>query len=56
MLGEIEYEKKAWQQAINHFRAAIVLDANQHEFYFALAKSYYQSGEIQRSQHFLKAN
>lgn len=54
MLGEKAYEKKAWQQAIKHFKDAVKLDSRQHQFYFALAKSYSQLGDIEYGQQYIE--
>jgi len=50
MLGEVAYEKKEFKQAISHYQKAIKLNRKIHEFYFAIAKSYYQLGDIKNSQ------
>lgn len=54
LLGEQQYEKRNWMQAVKHFRKAIQMRGDKHEFYFALARAYYQSGDISHSQLFLQ--
>jgi len=54
ILGEQAYFRDDWHQAIGHYRAAIRLDKRKHEFYFAVSKAYYQLGDINRSQDYLK--
>lgn len=54
ILGEQAYHKDQWQQAIDHYRTAIKLGRQTHEFYFAMAKAYYKLGDINLSQSYLK--
>jgi Flp pilus assembly protein TadD len=53
-LGEEEFENDNLEYALQHFRKALSLDKNLHEIYFGLAKTYYQLGEIERSEKYLK--
>ena len=53
MLGEIQYEKKNWQKALKHYHQSIRLYNKQHMFYFALAKTYYQLGDIEKSESYM---
>ncbi|MFT5676194.1 MAG: tetratricopeptide (TPR) repeat protein [Paraglaciecola sp.] len=53
-LGERELENHNLQYALQHYRKALSLDKTQHEIYFGLAKTYYQLGELERSQRYLK--
>ncbi len=54
ILGEEAYEKDQWEKAIAHYRRALRLDNSKHQFYFGLAKSYYQLGDVSRSQRYLE--
>lgn len=54
MLGEAEYDQKNWHAAIKHYQKAIKLDKNDHEFYFSLAKVYFELGEISHSKKYMK--
>jgi len=54
ILGEIEAEKKNWDGAIKHYRKAISLNKKQHHFHFALAKVYYQTGNLKLSRKYLR--
>lgn len=53
-LGEREFDNGNWQVALEHFRRALFLSGKRAEVYFALAKTYYQLGEVQRTEHYLK--
>ncbi len=53
-LGEQHYERKNWDEALAHFRRALALDRSRHEVYFGLAKVYFELGELERSERFLK--
>ena len=53
-LGEQEMEQKHWDQALEHFRKALALDRSKHEVYFGLARAYFQIGELQLSERYLK--
>lgn len=54
MLGQEELDQKHYQDAIEHFREAIRLNRNQHEFYYALAKTYYQMGDLVATERYLR--
>jgi tetratricopeptide (TPR) repeat protein len=53
-LGEREFDKGNWEIALDHFRRALALNNRHAEIFFALAKTYYQLGEEQRTRHYLK--
>lgn len=53
-LGEQQMEQEHWDQALEHFRKALALDRSKHEVYFGLARAYFQIGELQQSQRYLK--
>jgi Flp pilus assembly protein TadD len=53
-LGEQEMEQKHWDQALAHFRKALSLDRGKHEVYFGLARVYFEIGELQQSERYLK--
>lgn len=46
LLGNEAVLKQLTQQALVHYQKAIELDDEQHEFYFALAKIYYQQNKL----------
>lgn len=54
LLGEQEYELAHWRAAIGHYRRAIELNRQQHEFYFGLAKAYYEIGDLALTERYLK--
>ncbi|MBU3002221.1 tetratricopeptide repeat protein [Paraglaciecola arctica] len=53
-LGEQQMEQQHWDQALEHFRKALALDRNKHEVYFGLARAYFEIGELQQSERYLK--
>jgi tetratricopeptide (TPR) repeat protein len=53
-LGDMEYENKNWQLALDHYRAALKIDKSYHEVFFGLGKTYFELGDLARSQHYLK--
>ena len=53
-LGEQEMEQEHWDQALAHFRRALALDRGKHEVYFGLARAYFEIGELQQSERYLK--
>ncbi|MGS2721400.1 tetratricopeptide repeat protein [Paraglaciecola aestuariivivens] len=53
-LGEQQLEQKHWDQALAHFRKALAIDRSKHEVYFGLAKVYFEIGEFERSEKYLK--
>jgi tetratricopeptide (TPR) repeat protein len=54
ILGEEEMEQKHWDQALAHFRRALALDRGKHEVYFGIARVYFEIGELQQSERYLK--
>ncbi|WP_088330556.1 tetratricopeptide repeat protein [Lacimicrobium sp. SS2-24] len=54
LLAEQEFERSHWREAIDHYRRAVALDKNKHEFYFGLAKTYYQLGDITATERYLR--
>jgi tetratricopeptide (TPR) repeat protein len=53
-LGDKAFQKEHWQIALRHYQRALKLDKSYHEVYFGLGKTYFELGNIQRSQHYLK--
>lgn len=53
-LGEQKLEQKHWDEALAHFRRALALDRSKHQVYFGLARVYFEIGELQKSQRYLK--
>ena len=54
LLGDEKFYIGAYKEAIQHYRKAIKLDKNIHEFYFGLAKIYYMLDDKERAQHYIK--
>lgn len=54
LLAEQQFEQSHWQRAIEHYRKALLLDSNKHEFYYGLAKAYYQLGDLAATERYLK--
>ncbi|HBY86586.1 MAG TPA: hypothetical protein DEO86_11995 [Colwellia sp.] len=54
LLGNEAYFNQSYQQAIQHYKKAIQLDDEQHEFYFGLAKAYYQQDKLTLSTRAMK--
>jgi tetratricopeptide (TPR) repeat protein len=54
LLADESFYAGHYQLALNHYRKAIKLDNNIHEFYFGLAKVYYMLEEVEKAQRFLK--
>lgn len=54
ILGEQEFDNENWQGALQHYRDALRLDKSKHEIYYGLAKTYYQLGDISRSQRYFR--
>lgn len=52
--GEQELESGEYEAALVHYRKAISLDKNKHEFYFGMAKTYASMGDVEKSQFYLK--
>ena len=53
-LGDAAFERDDWQQALAYYRRALSLDKNLHEVFFGLGKTYYELGEMARSEHYLQ--
>lgn len=53
-LGEQKLEQRHWDEALAHFRKALALDRSKHQVYFGLARVYFEIGELQKSQRYLK--
>jgi len=54
LLGDEKLYQGAYSEAINHYRKAIKLNKNVHEFYFGLAKVYYMLDEIEKAENYIK--
>jgi len=54
LLGDEALFNQSYQQALLHYKKAIQLDDNPHEFYFGLAKAYYKQGELTLSKRAMK--
>lgn len=54
LLAKEAYYIKSYQQAVKHYKKAISLDDEQHEFYFGLAKSYYQQDKLELAKRSMK--
>jgi tetratricopeptide (TPR) repeat protein len=52
--GDNAYQRKQWQQALNHYRDALKLDRSAHEVFFGLGKTYFELGNFKRSHYYLK--
>ena len=52
-LGDEAFENQDWPAALSYYRKALSLDKSLHEVFFGLAKTYYEMGQIKRSEHFL---
>lgn len=50
LLANEAFFNQLYQQALQHYKKAIQLDDEQHEFYFGLAKVYYKQGKLLLSQ------
>ncbi|MBC3767432.1 tetratricopeptide repeat protein [Neptunicella marina] len=53
-LGQQAYENGDWHQAIRHYKKARKLNHYAHQFYFGLAKAFYELGDIQATRHNLQ--
>ncbi|MBF7071967.1 tetratricopeptide repeat protein [Glaciecola sp. MH2013] len=53
MLGEIERDKGDYTASIKHFQEAIRLDENQHQFYFSLATSFFEMGDLDSAKRYM---
>jgi tetratricopeptide (TPR) repeat protein len=54
LLGDEKFYRGDYREAIYHYRKAIKLNKNIHEFYFGLAKVYYMLDDIEKSQSYMK--
>jgi tetratricopeptide (TPR) repeat protein len=54
LLGDEKFYVGAYHEAISHYRKAIKLNKNIHEFYFGLAKVYYMLGDTDKAQSYIK--
>jgi tetratricopeptide (TPR) repeat protein len=54
MLADQEFHQGNLRAALKLYRKAIKLDDKQHEFYFGLAKTYYELGDFKRSAEYLR--
>ncbi|WP_180237091.1 tetratricopeptide repeat protein [Lacimicrobium alkaliphilum] len=54
LLAEQAFEQAHWRQAIDSYRRALALDKSKHEFYYGLAKTYYQMGDLSATERYLK--
>lgn len=50
LLGNEALFNDSYQQALQHYKKAIALNDEQHEFYFGLANAYYQQGKLKLSK------
>lgn len=53
LLGNEAHARSQYQEAIRHYRKAIDLYKRDHEFYFAMALSYFKLGETAKVRHFI---
>lgn len=54
ILGEQEFDEGNLAGALKHYRDALKLDKSKHEIYYGLAKTYYEMGDVRRSQLYFK--
>ncbi len=54
LLGDEEFHTGQYIKAINHFRKAITLNSNIHEFYFGIAKAYYMLDDDEKAEYYLR--
>ncbi|GAA0859944.1 tetratricopeptide repeat protein [Aliiglaciecola litoralis] len=54
ILGEQEFDSGNFDLALRHYRDALRIDKSKHEIYFGLAKTYYEMGDVSRSQLYFK--
>lgn len=54
LLGNEAFFKQSYYQAIEHYKKAIQIDDEQHEFYFGLAKAYYKQDKLVLSTRAMK--
>jgi len=54
LLADEAYYKNDYSQAIKHFKDATALNSKIHEFYFGMAKTYYQMNRFSKAERSLK--
>jgi Tfp pilus assembly protein PilF len=54
MLAEQSLDDDEYRQSIVHFKDAIKLDADPHQFYFGLAKAYLGLGDLDNTERYLR--
>ena len=54
LLADERFYQGDYNDAIKHYKKAIKLDDNIHEFYFGLAKTYYMLDEIAKAESYIK--
>ncbi|MBA6291319.1 tetratricopeptide repeat protein [Colwellia sp. MB3u-70] len=54
LLGDEKFYQGAYKEALNHYKKAIKLNKNIHEFYFGLAKVYYMLDEVGKAKTYIK--
>ena len=54
LLGDEKLYNGAYHEAINHYKKAIKLNQNIHEFYFGLAKIYYLLHDVDKAESYMK--
>jgi tetratricopeptide (TPR) repeat protein len=54
LLGDENFYRGDYYQAISNYRRAIKLNKNVHEFYFGLAKVHYMLDDIEKAQSYMK--
>jgi tetratricopeptide (TPR) repeat protein len=54
LLGNEAFFNQSYKQAVQHYKKAIHLDDEQHEFYFGLAKAYYKQDKLALSKKAMK--
>ncbi len=50
LLANEAYFNKSYQQSVQHYKKAILLDNEQHEFYLGLAKAFYLQGKLRSAK------
>ena len=54
LLGDEKFHQGAYSAAINHYKKAIKLNNNIHEFYFGLARVYYMLKDIDKAESYMR--
>jgi Flp pilus assembly protein TadD len=54
LLGNEAFFNQSYKQAVQHYKKAIQLDDEQHEFYFGLAKAYFKQDKLVLSKRAMK--